>query len=774
MKYNYSKPNRYVLYNHGDPDLSPICLRTPEPPEYKYIDGYGLPPVDQKFRYLETPQRLLNLEVKATDSVKRWADERADRRVTEYRVMNEFWRILDDEKASYQEEIEYIKRIHFYLYYGYWVFIHGVPTWLPPTYFRYLNFWYYPKVPGNRPFYRDVDRRTYIFKWYCRTTRETLGNLDEKGIARKVDGEYEVITCPTRTCFGHMKVKRRREGATNQECSDILWVAERTPAADCPIMADTGDSAESIYEDYMMVGWQHQPLFIKPINNTYSNSVEIRLVSPPQEYQVKSLGSVIWYVKTAGEGGVDRKRTDNILSDESAKLKRSDAYSRHEVSKPTAAQGQNIHGYMAYPSTVEEMEEGGGAYRDIWNDSNFYRRNPFNHTFSGMYRLFMPSYDGYDGYVDAWGNSVVDTPTPDQLKHAPPDAQYTIRKQGARKLLEDTVNQLLADGSTASQRKYREWIRKNPLKVSDCWIGTAGDLDFNTVGIAERKAVLNRTAGITKNFELRWIDNVRGNPKGVYAVDVPDGRFCISDLLLGRNNSWKWTPGAGIWDEKQGRRVRARMPMNPMQCTAGADPFDYGNKPGSRGESLKSQGGLYVMLNYDENIDGGKDTHEWQTDTTVCTYNYNPPSLEEFCDDVLKAAVFFQAMVVVERNKTRLWEYFIDMGFGGYLMYMVDPKTGEQFDKPGLFTGQGLGSKDEYFNALRDYSYSHVERERHIGLLDEMEAIQKPDQMRFYDLLTAAAVAFVGKRYGNQSMLKRISGSSTISLTGTKFSRRRY
>jgi hypothetical protein len=773
MKYEYNPAQKYILYNHDDPDLHPIVLRPPSPPDYKYIDGYGRPPVEQKWRPLEPSEKLKNLEVKALDNVREWAGERQERRVTEYRVMQEFWKLLEENKALYKEEIEFIKKIHFHLYYGYWVFIYGTPTWLPPTYFRYLNFWYYPDVPGHKPDYRNADWKTYVFKWYCRTTNETLENLDEHGHAQKDEnGQYTIVKCPTRTVYGHAKVKRRREGATNQECSDMVWVAERTLNADCPIMADKGDSAEDIFKKYMLVGWLNQPIWLKPVNDTYPNASEIKMVAPPQEYRVKQMGSIISFISTAGEGGIDRRKTHNILSDESAKLTRNDAYRRHTVSKPTTAQGRNIHGYMAYPTTVEEMEEGGGAYRDIWDNSDFYVRDPFKNTVSGLLRIFQPAYEGYDGYIDAWGNSVIGKPTQEQLDYAPLGALY-LDGVGAKELLESKISQLLTDGSPAALNEYRQWIRKNPLKVAHCWIGTAGDLGFNTVLLDQRLAELYRKPETVRG-NFRWVNNIVDNPKGVeFVQDSVNGRFLVSNLLHGRTNKWTWTKGKTVWDEKTSGYIQARMPLFPMFTTGGADAFDYGTKPDKKTHSMMSDGGIYVMLNYDEQVDGGKEKDQWLTDTTILTYRFRPPSLNEYCEDVIKAMVWSGCMMSVERNKSRLWEYIIDRGYGGYLIYMQNP-DGTIEKNPGVWTGQGYGGKDTYFNLARDYISDRIMHEKHPDLIQEMKDIQSPEKLRHFDLLTSFMIARIGAMYGYQRSFKRISTPTKISLTGTQFSRRRY
>ncbi len=304
-------------------------------------------------------------------------------------------------------------------------------------------------------------------------------------------------------------------------------------------------------------------------------------------------------------------------------------------------------------------------------------------------------------------------------------------------------------------------------------MGTAGDLGFNTVKLDQRLAELYRDKKQTVKGNFRWKDGVKDNQRGVeFVEDSLNGKFLVSNLMAGQTNKWKWTPNRSVWDEKKGEYVYAKMPLNPMLTTAGADPFDYGTKPDSKTHSMMSDGGIYVMTNFDEVLDGGKKKEDQQTNITICTYRHRPPSLEEYCEDVIMCMVYFQAMLSVERNKSRLWEYIIDRGYGGYLIY-IQNSDGTINKEPGLWTGQGKGSKDLYLNVLRDYIDDHIWRDKHYDLIQELKDITSPDKMRFFDLLTACAVARVGAMYGHQRALKRISDRTVISLKNTQFAKRR-
>ena len=57
------------------------------------------------------------------------------------------------------------------------------------------------------------------------------------------------------------------------------------------------------------------------------------------------------------------------------------------------------------------MESGGKAFKDIWDDSDQEDMIPgVNRTKSGLFRYFTPAYDGFEGFIDEYGNSIVNNP----------------------------------------------------------------------------------------------------------------------------------------------------------------------------------------------------------------------------------------------------------------------------------------------------------------------------------------------------------------------------
>jgi hypothetical protein len=766
----YLPHDKYVILNANDDVLKPIVLRLPEPPPIQCIDGYGLHPLEQVFTSHIIPPKLAILQERTLRACQEYVDSNKTRRMSDFLVSKEFWHTLDQEKNGFKEEIDYIKKVHWHMYYGYWFFCKGKPTYISPWHYRYLNFWYIDSPATDyKPRYKDIDRRNYLFKHYLYTTKETFVDLDDAGYAVKgPDNKYKMKVLNNRTFFGRIKPKRRREGATNQACNDLTWIAERTKIGHCTIIANTGEAAEGLFKEIFVPAWKNIPIFLKPINSATNDPSEIKLTSPRTEYSDKGINSSIGYTDTAGEGGNDRRKLYGILSDESGKTpaKISDVLKRHETNKLTCCQYENIHGWMDYPSTVEEMNEGGEIYEEIWSQSDFFRRLPSGQTFSGLCRVFNPAYDGQDGYIDWWGYSVIDNPIEDQLERYPSDAGYVSSRKGAKDTIQSEYDVLLKDGSPQSLSLYNMRLRKNPMTSSDCWRGTSGDMGFNTLVIDKRLAELKiNSVKLTKgNFKLET--GPGGNEYARFYQDDIKGRFLISDLNLGHENQWKMSQTM-VYDADTNRNIKAKSPLTPGIFTAGADSFDYLTKDTKVTKSRMSDGGGCVKRNYDNIIDGQLPPEQRQTGRLVCTYRFRPPTELEYLNDMLAMCLWYGAMICPESNKKNLIKHFIDKGYAGYLIYLQNP-DGTFKKEPGIWTGT---NKDDYFNALRDYIDEYGSYEMHYDFLSEAKGISGPEKLKDYDLLASVACALIGSRSKYTTAINRFSGNK-LNVTGTFLARR--
>ena len=690
--------------------------------------------------------------------------------MTPYRIQSRFWKLLNASRRTYTKEIEYIKKIHYYLAYGYWCFIKGKPTWLPPKFFHYLNFWRALETQSGHFDYRDVDRRNYVFRYYCETTTETFEKIDEDGFAiRESNGSYKMIDLGRRTCLGDGKPKRRREGASHQRCSDGCYELCRNKRANVALIADTGDSAEDIWKENFIPGWDNYPLFLKPINSANVDPTEIRLRPPPGVYGTKFLGGRISYVKTAGERATDRRKMKYIIYDESAKVDRADVFASLERSIPTLKQGNIIHGYVTLPSTVEEMREGGSIFEEICDNSNFYQREPSGMTKSGVFRVFNKSWDGRDGFIDPWGYSVIETPTEEQIKYAEGNPEYAVRKIGAKEDILTQLNSLKNSKDSRDQKLYRLRIRKEPTCWADCWIGSAGDMGFPLIKIDDRIPHLKRkTETIQGNYE--WKNTRFGDV--VFNEDKNHGRWDVSNLFLNSQRNM-WVLGDPVYNVELGRDVVSKRPYNPV-TVAGADPFGWSNKTEAQLSATRmrmSDGGGATFWLFDEHLDKDSGFGEAESYCFINSYRIRTPSQKDYFEDMLKMCIYNNSMILIERNIKEMIKYFLDNGYYGYLLHLRK-EDGTIDQQPGIYT---QFQKPQYFNELRDYLELKAHKEKHLLFLEECKAIKGPEEMFKYDRLTAHALALIGaQNMGYIREIDKIEGMSDFDVSDTEFAERDY
>lgn len=741
----YLDADRYFCVNHDDTELKPIYISLPKPPSYYLIDGYGKHPYEQKYTRIETPQRLKLLEKRVYKEAEEWSSNNKANTITGYVLYKMYWDILTKEQEDFQDEIKWIKQIIWYTMYGYWCFIKGKPYYFPPWYFCFLNYWYIQ--PANMyPEFRYDDLTTELYKWYLRTTKETFKNTDNRGNALKNQyGKYEMIELEHRTFYGPCKTKRRRCGESNRGLNNIMQDGRKVVGGTVNVLADKGENAEKHWEKRLIPAWQRWPFFLKPMWDGNNNPKELFYAPPSNVYNVKGLNTRVAFITSGGERSVDSDQLSAALLDEMGKHERASASSKWGVTKLTLSQGPSIHGYVEMPTTIEEMNQGGEDFYIIWQQSNFYIRDKVTgQTLSGLGREFVPSYRAYDGFIDAWGFSVVDPPTDEQIEYAPPNSMYAIKRIGTRDYHHKRRDALLASGSPRDLKTYRELIRKEPLNSTECWMGTGGDVGFPLEQMQQRLSELrieNYKDIITGNFvEVNGLVEFHESKNGNWDVSM------LLDQKGGYRSNERTITKRFYGKEQKYRNVYA--PRFKSRFIMGIDPIENLNKqPGGYSQTRLSDCGIGIYWDLDEEHEkrlGNTSTDTYESMCFVATYRNRPNNYHDLVNDVILAARYYGAMMFFERNKTELINRIDDAGYSGYFLHMYNVKTKQFEAMPGGYA-QGE-SINNLFNSLRDHFDLRVHKEKHHALIQEGVDIKGKEQLTRKDLLAACGWALEGAK----------------------------
>lgn len=724
----YKNADRYLWVNINDKDLTPIRIDLPEPPEPHHIDNFGKPAKEQFWSPPRLPRRLKDLQRK-------------------YETIDEIWEELQRNQDIYEKEIRFIKKQWYHRLNGYWFYNNGKPTYIDGWHYFYIAWW---NIDVGLPKYRDRDRKFFLFARMTYTERRTFAILDDTGagVMNEKTGYYDFVDTGGRVFYGFNYPKHRREGATYKaECINYEIIS-RTISARGGIQSQNDTQARKCFLKHLVGPWKKLPFFFKP-NYEGSTSPKTEMSFSPPAKRLSSKGSLalaeiglesLIDYGPADAGFYDGEKLQVHHDDEVGKLKRGlSCWDRHLVVKECLVMGSEIVGFTIKTSTVGEMERGGGkAFKHQCSMSNYFERTPNGQTRSGLVTLFIPAYEGLQGFIDKYGNSVISTPTKEQ-------AEFIGRKIGAKEYL---LNRRKGYIDAGDYEGLSEEVRLYPMSFTECFRTAAKSSGFNMQKLESYIDELRfRPASeMPVEGDFQWMNNQRDTK--VYFVPKKNGKFRLSHQLNDNESNRRY------WDEA----FEAWRPGNTQWGVAGADPFKFNKTEYNR----KSKGGGAVVRKGKI-----KDGDFSMKRKFVCTYEQRTYDKYEYAEDMLMMCVYYGVAMFPEINVDLIWDYFEQRGYAGFLLYRVDPKTFQQGKTPGANTNDKI--KQDIFTEYMTYIEFEADEENHIELLEECRDIGGPEEMTDFDLFTAGGYALLGTA-GIYDELEEIENEE---VTMDKFVRKR-
>ena len=751
------------VYRFRNPDAKEISVLKP-PPEL--IDNYGLAAAEQYFNRRTIPKRLLKLQ--------KDKDGKSD----------DIWRVLVAHKENWKEEIKFIEREWYHCLYGYWVYINGTPTWISPWHYQYLTYatGSYETIDRKTgkltsslyPEYRDVDRRKFIAYHYFYTLTETFEKLDKDGNAiPEPDGTYKMIDTGRRLCFGVVRPKHRRAGET-VGCLTTLYfqtIQLAGPQGYSSICANHENTVKKHWNEKFIPMWRKMPFWFKPITNASTRPKrEITFKSPGGKQTAVKFGkdvstetieldTTIDFADIVSASYYDHaKITGILLSDEGGKRIHNDVFEDWNIIKPTMSQGAgstiNPEAFSFHPSTVEELESGGGAnYKQLCDGSKYYTRGrTTGQTSTGLVEVYFSATDGLENFVGPYGESIIDDPTPEQAK-------FIGRTIGAREFIESEIQRLESNPTIDNLKKLAKFRRQHPPCYADIWRSIAGEIGFNAKKMDLRQDELRRldSLGQSKRVKGNFMWIIEGYPPmtaekfwdmrlqeydlpkaWVDFVPSPDGRFYVSKVLpTGSHNRVKLNPDTDHYE------------VVDDIYHASADPVMYQTKNQAKGREDKSGASSAagtVFYPFQESIDEGKIVSEWETHKFICTYKNKPQSDDIYAEEMLMMCRYFGCMMFPETNVNLIVKHFEIRGYGGLLRYAWLADRGKYRDTPGFHTG-GQQPKDEIISEIRDYIEYYVGNEDHLELIEEWRKMKSKEDMTKFDLVPSSGGSLISYKY---------------------------
>lgn len=661
----------------------------PEPPQKREnILNYNLPQNEQVWRRFELPKR---------------------------------WDQLSEEAKELFISQDWKRRMD-----GVWIYINGRVTYLTGLNYFYLNWFYLDS--GERPEYRDHHRRIFLFM------------------------KFMIIDDPD--IYGMIYLKKRRDGATNIFLCRILEKMTRTRDAMAGIMSTTGPNAQAIF---LRLGksLNRLPKFYVPRrrgNKEAKNAIEF--FPPDSRITMKNendgdvfdeenaLYSIINYRRTVPTA-YDQEALTEYLHDEGGKVTECNVVDTWNISQRSLTAGIEIRGKAWWPSTAGEFDKRGGKnYKHLWVGASPEERDANGRTRNGLLRVFFPPWEGLEGFIGPFGESVITNATEEQVeymkKKKPKLAKHFIVGRGAK-------DYLIAEreGKKDSPVDLAELKRVMPFNPEEALRPTVGDSIFDLGIIEETLYELDINPPVH-----RIVDLVRLYPDRLpHPIENPiqvrenrrNGKFYFSYI----------PPDEYLNKYSQQGSVFVPLSTQMERGSIGLDPFDHNKTydPNTQEEKY-SNAGMYGFLNFDRLLDDPHgDPMKWVSNNFVVEYLCRQPKAEMLNDDALNLCCFLGWQILIENNKVGTIRFFQQSGFGAFLMNRPE-ETVTKYSKgadsePGVPTSNPM--HDIYIKTFASYIYDHGRRCRFPRLLEQARDFD-PSKFTKFDAIVGASLAIIASR----------------------------
>lgn len=595
-------------------------IQLPEAPEARVIENWGTDdPKEQFWRRKEMPEGLFDEVEFDTDGAAK----------------------LNPEQKKYAaEEVRRCKK-------GFWFYVKGVPTYITGKNYFYLQWW---KLEDDiYPDYRSADRRYFLF----------------------LDYWHSVLWC-----LGVGRGKKRREGASSQSCSNLMHECIFYTNSNCGLVSKTLQDSRDTFTDMVAFGYNQLPVFLKPKQLNKPDSVsELVFDVKPEKGVVKNTKGHRSKVnfRAPVENAYDRGRMSWVLGDEGGKWPNEVKFSKFisKVSK-TMVKGAKRVGFMECPSTVNELTKGGGIeYKKFWEGSDQFIHNG-KKTPLRFVTYFTASYDNYEGFIDKYGESVIDAPDEETYNYLV--AKWVVKDP----ITGETVSEIDENDIRLGARAYifkrreglegdllEEEIRQNPTTVKEMFEAANTGCLFNSYKLNQRKDLLKlHQKDLVERGNFIWKDGIRDTKVEWFADENGKWQIVKEFLQDFLKEKQKFVNGQSIKGSDANatfKRGGLFIPMNDHRFGGATDPYDHDTVEDNR----RSQAGSIIKQK--TNLDNFDDKFNW---CDVCKYIARPATAELMYEDILMQHFFFSCRMLPETQKPGIMRYFRNRGYAAFLMIL--------------------------------------------------------------------------------------------------------
>lgn len=662
-----------------------LYFELPKMPPKNKIMGYGLPAPRQKWKRHELPDNWNDI-VEELDGIEKEIvilekqleakEKKIEQNIREGKSVNKISlnpliKSINENVKRYNELNSIVEAIAIEedrkCTEGVWFYNNGVPTYITGDHYHYLN-WF--KLDGIYADFRDRDKR-WFYHWYL------------------CDNDPD--------CLGQDYGKLRRDGYSFRVMSIIYNRARKSFDSKFGIMSK---SAKDSYEMFSkgINAFSNYPMFFKPQLYTAEDPKDKIIFKTPQQritYKTRtakkevSLNTEI-EAFTPNVNAMDGSKRKIIGGDEVGKFpKEVNVEKWFNVAKRCCYLGSNIIGKILFGSTVNEAKQGGSQFENIWNQSDHTQKTKNGRTVSGLWRYFVDSADGMEGFVDEYGMSVIETPEKPVV-----GINGEMITMGAAEYIANELDGLKKSGDMVG---YYEFKRQFPRQESDMFINPANEItcwDINKIHQQiEHNAIINVDRTIIHGY-FTWANGVRDC--GIVCFNRVEPEHPMA------KHKYVWLPLESDRN-KFVMKLGKKAPANDHIGLFTLDPYAAVHTVDNRQSKAASHGFKKFDFNAPKNLSEVFIGEYWN--------RLSDPLL--VYEDMIMQCVFFGWPVIPERNIKNCNDYFRGRDYHNYLLqapFMTQEDFFDNIDKErdaGLANTAGK-TQQQLVEYLASYIANHV------------------------------------------------------------------
>ena len=504
---------------------------------------------------------------------------------------------------------------------GFWYINKDIPTYITGTHYMYLQ---WSKIDVGQPDFREANRIFFIF--------------------------WAAVYADSR-CYGMCYLKNRRSGFSFMASGECVNSATISTDARFGILSKSGADAKKMFTDKVVPISVNYPFFFKPIQDGMDRpKTELAYRVPASKFTRRSITStdkaedlagldttIDW--KNTGDNAYDGEKLKLLVHDESGKWERpNNILNNWRVTKTPLRLGSRIIGKCMMGSTSNALDKGGRNFKKLYDDSDVRKRNANGQTSSGLYSLFIPMEWNYEGYIDAYGFPVFETPT--KKTYGPHGG---IIKIGVIEYWDNEVEGLKHD-----QDGLNEFYRQFPRTTKHAFRDESKMSLFNLTKIYQQIDYNEEAkySGLVTTGSFQW----EGGIKDTSVIFMPNsnGRFKVS-----------WVPPINLQNTVV-KKNGLKYPGNEHIGAFGCDSYDISGTVDGKG----SNGSLHGLTKFS--------MEDAPYNSFFLEYIARPQTAEIFFEDVLMACHFYGMPILIENNKPRLLYHFRRRGYRHFCMNRPD------------------------------------------------------------------------------------------------------